>query len=194
MSTIPRTEKPLKIFFYMADGLSRINACIGLAQTLTQRGHRTIFMVNSVFDEKLRKYGFETVLLYDHSKAQKTSDQPKDAKPWKQVGEMMRSRGFFSSKTPLEKYKMQAGAEDSPFLKGIRDQILQFDQQIEKAIIDGRPDIMIIDQFLLPPSILKTGIPWAYLNSGNPIPVFASRELPPRGSGKCFLAKSHSSN
>ena len=180
MTTIPKCDKPLKIFVHTMDGLGHLNACIGMSQTLAQRGHQVIFLINSPFAGKLRKYGFDEILLYERNK----SVQEQGRNVMKESGEMLKRIGFLSAKTSIEKYRPQAELKEHPFLKSLFDKVLEFNPQIEEAIEREKPDFWIMDQLMIPPCILKCKIPWAYLNSGNPIPVYASMDLPPRASGK----------
>lgn len=45
------------------------------------------------------------------------------------------------------------------------------------------PDVIIIDSFIISPAILRSGIPWVYLFSANPIGLYTSPKMPPFGAG-----------
>ncbi len=49
------SEKSLTILFAPLDGWGHINACIGLAEVLLNRGHRVVFAIDISFKGKLKR-------------------------------------------------------------------------------------------------------------------------------------------
>ena len=45
------------------EGVGHVNATIGIAEALKDRGHRIVYVVLNSFEGKLKKYGFEEELL-----------------------------------------------------------------------------------------------------------------------------------
>ena len=64
---------------------------------------------------------------------------------------------------------------------------LEYEPQIEAAIQREKPDLFILDHFLISPAIQKSGIPWVYLFSANPLGLYDSEKLPPMGAGRCIV-------
>jgi UDP:flavonoid glycosyltransferase YjiC (YdhE family) len=56
-------NKFLTILFVPIDGIGHVNACIGIAEALKERGHKIIFAISKSWNEKLVKYGFEEELM-----------------------------------------------------------------------------------------------------------------------------------
>src|SRR6218665_993379 len=137
-----KAVKPLKIFVHSMDGLGHLNACIGMAQTLKQRGHRVIFVINSPFAGQLEKYGFEEILLHEKDSAERPKQQQQNRNIMKESGIMLKKSGFLSGKTSLEKYRPQADWQDHPFLRGLFDKVSYFDQQIQDAIEQEKPGFL----------------------------------------------------
>src|SRR5699024_10966992 len=69
------------------------------------------------------------------------------------------------------------------FLKSIYDGVVQFNPQIAKHIETEKPDLFIIDHFMVPPALPLSGVPWIFLFSGNPLSLYKSDKLPPFGGG-----------
>ena len=49
----------LTILFAPIDAVGHVNACIGLAEALKDRGHRIVFLVSKPYSGQLFSYGFE---------------------------------------------------------------------------------------------------------------------------------------
>lgn len=52
MANIQPPKKKLKILFHAMDGTGHLNACVGVAEALTKRGHSVLFLVNEAFQSK----------------------------------------------------------------------------------------------------------------------------------------------
>ena len=175
--------KPLKIYFYSMDGMCHLNASAGMAQTLAKRGHTVCFLLNEAFKGEFAKFGFEEVLLKLKPKnTKKNLDQNNNVV--KQNAENLLKSGFLSAKSPLEKMQDQMNSgKENEFIASMYDDMLEFNPQIEKMLQIGKPHIVIVDSFLVPPAIQQAPIPWAFLCSATPLCVLKSKKLPPHGSG-----------
>ena len=92
--------------------------------------------------------------------------------------------GFLGPASPLEKFKSQLENNVNVLAEFFAD-LPEFNVQIEKAIEEGKPDVIIVDSFVIPPAILKANVPWIFLCSAQPLCVFQSEgKLPPYGMGK----------
>ena len=190
-------SKPLKIFFFAIDGIGHLNACVGMAQALAQRGHTITFLLNEGFKGQFAKYGFEEILLKkdppsngevagsgaDPAGSDPAKLQP-PVNPIKEMAKILLTMGLLGPKTPLEKMREQlAGKND--FFKESFATLRPFNIQIEKAIEEGKPDAFIVDTFVVPPSIMKANLPWIFLCSAQPLCSLPSKGiLPPFGAGK----------
>ncbi|KAI2797952.1 hypothetical protein BLOT_013861 [Blomia tropicalis] len=176
----------MKILFFAVDAAGHLNACVGLAQALVERGHKVKFLLNESFKGQFGKFGFDEMLLKPapmpnfEGKEKKTDEPP--VNPIKVMAEMLLKSGFLSSKTPLEKMKENKKFGDE-FLTRIYDGLVHFNPQIEEIIKNEKPDLLIVDHFIVPPCFPKSGIPWMFLFSGNPLNLYRSTKLPPFGGG-----------
>ena len=50
------------------DGVGHVNATIGIAEVLRDRGHRIVYVIAKTFEGKLKKYGFEEEVLIDEER------------------------------------------------------------------------------------------------------------------------------
>jgi UDP:flavonoid glycosyltransferase YjiC (YdhE family) len=53
----------LTILFAPIDAVGHVNACIGIAEVLRDRGHRIVFAISDNWREKLKVFGFEEELI-----------------------------------------------------------------------------------------------------------------------------------
>lgn len=110
--------------------------------------------------------------------------------PVKTFARMMVNSGMLNkeNKTPLERVKemaeKRAKGDDGPdFALKMYEPLVDFNPQIKKAIQDQKPDLFILDHFLVPPALPESGIPWLYCFSGNPLAIYGSKDLPPFTTG-----------
>lgn len=180
-------SKPLGIYVYAMDGTGHLNACVGLAQALFERGHRITFLLNAAFKGQFAKFGFEEILLFDRTPQTDKSDPSvksveESVNPVKQMAQMLLDSGVMNGLSSLE--KLHAGEKgDSDFAEQQFHVSVQFNPQIEAAIRQGRPDVIIVDHFYVPPAVLTAGVPWVTLLSCNPLLALNNPNLPPASSG-----------
>ena len=155
---------------------------MGLGQACAKRGHRVIFLVNSVFAGQFAKFGFEEILLY-RNESKSINDVPDD--PVKGFAEQLLKSGFLSGLSSLEKLKSFNPANKADnFVQTLFDSTVDFNPQIGAAIEREQPDAFILDHFLGPPVVFQlTDIPYMFLYSGNPLSLYKSDKLPPFASG-----------
>jgi UDP:flavonoid glycosyltransferase YjiC (YdhE family) len=166
----------LTILFAPIDAVGHVNACIGIAEVLRDRGHRIVFAISDNWREKLKVYGFEEELIKLSKKV--TVEDP--AKFW---AEFVHRAGMLGPSSPLEKIKSMA---DVGF-KEIIDRNKTSDPIMKEIVCRIKPDIILIDGFVWMPSLMNSGIPWVWSISCNPLGIdFAidDKRLPPSTSGK----------
>jgi len=170
----------LTILFAPVDAVGHVNACIGIAEVLKERGHRIIFAINDSWGGKLKKYGFEEELIVDPNR-----DPNED--PAKYWAKLLIHMGAMMALPPMEKMKiMMSSGMMSQFIDHAKR-----DDPIYKEIIDKyEPNVIIIDGFVCYPSLVYSGIPWVWSVSTNPLFCTDDENLPPAGFGnyKNFFA------
>lgn len=173
------TNNGLKILFMLNDFVGPQNACIGLAQTLADRGHRIYFCIEKEFVGKFSSYGFDEkqclLLLNSENEQQKL--------PTLEVYvEKLLSYGFVSDKNAFEKVCQMSKVN---LVKAtFEDKLKQFDGQLKRYLGNIEPDLIIYDGEVISPAILFwPKCPWIYLFCSHPIGLFDSDLLPPFLSG-----------
>ncbi len=170
--------RKLTILFSPLDAVGHMNACIGIAEVLRDRGHRIVFAMSDIWRDKLKIYNFEEEII--EIKDMKTNEDP--AKHWAEVVERS---GLMGSLTTTQKMK----ALNNNILKEEIDRIKNTDTLMRKIINRIKPDIIIIDGYVWMPSVMNSGIPWVWSISCNPLCMdygIDDETLPPSLSGQKF--------
>ncbi|CAG2114056.1 unnamed protein product [Medioppia subpectinata] len=166
-------KKSLKALFIPVDGIGHVNACIGIAEQLITAGHRVSFLMNTQWEGKLRHYGIDEILYPPLQGRQAGSNAALDG------ANMLRSFGIIGSAGPLD--TMVAWVTNLvPHC--IRESRLM-DPFVDKAIADLQPDVIFIDQVVAMASVERSGIPWVWVSSYNPLFQLYDERTPPPGSG-----------
>ena len=97
-------NRKLTIMLAPIDLVGVVNAYIGIAEVLLQRGHRIVFAVSDKWRGNLGVYGFEEAII-GHQESQ-TNEDP--AKYW---AEYLANSGLFGPISPIEKLKSLNSAE-----------------------------------------------------------------------------------
>lgn len=184
-----KSSKRLKILFFALDGIGHLSASVGLAQALASREHRVFFLQNEAFKGQFSKYGFEEIFLKnakDNEPLKQETEEPKK-NLMKETAQQLLASGYLGPKSSLEKMRDQTPPEDGELMPALVQSMAEFDPQIESIIELEKPDLLVLDHVIVPPSIQKADIPWVYSWSANPIVVYHSDKLPPFGSGKSML-------
>ena len=131
------------------------------------------------------------ILLVDKPKpkpetdvSSKTEDAAAAENPIKVLSQQLLSTGLLSGANSLEKLKLM---EKADFFEDMLQRAIVFEPQIEKALNEKKPDLIILDHFYISPAIQRSGIPFVLIFSGNPIMCMNSTKLPPPCSGIYFL-------
>lgn len=159
----------LSIYFFSMDLVGPQHACIGLAQALKARGHRVRFFARSEAAARFRHYGFECFDLVDNVK--QSENVVKD------FIASFKETGLFDDRSPLEKMKIIVA---SAFFKDETNQCLGYEPQIRAILAKERPDLVVVDSEVLPPSLIcQKDFPWVMIFCSNPVGLFNSPDLPP---------------
>ena len=169
-------SKKLTILVAPMEGVGYVNATIGIAEALRDRGHRIVYVVLNSFEGKLKKYGFEEELL--------TNNETKDMKPGENIATQLKESGLFSNISSLEKMKIIVDPTGS---EKMMEERIQLKDQIEKVVKKVNPDVILIDDFVGLPCLIHSGKPWVYIESSNPLFLFEHEKLPPALSGIVWI-------
>jgi hypothetical protein len=169
----------LTILFAPIDAVGHVNASIGLAEVLKERGHRIVFAINHSWNGKLKKYGFEEELIIDPNRD--LNEDP--AKYW---ANFLQHMGAMMALSPMEKMMLMSSKD---FMTQILVQAKR-DELIYKEIVDrNQPHVIIIDGFICQPSLVYSGKPWVWLVSTNPLLCIDDENLPPPALGEFLIEK-----
>ena len=150
-------SKSLNILLVPAPGTGHINSCVGIAEVLISSGHKCTFTVIESWRGKLTKFGINEIVI-------KLMDEfPPNVDPNKLFGEMMIRAGIFGPKTPFEKMS-GSGQSYARKLKNL----IELNDILEELLKTFSPDVIILDQFYIPPAVILSGIPYVWSWSGNP--------------------------
>nr|XP_027206016.1 UDP-glucuronosyltransferase 1-6-like [Dermatophagoides pteronyssinus] len=193
------SSKSLKILFQPADGIGHINAAIGLAQALANRGHQVFVFTLPNEIGTFKKFGLNEIHLQltneENNKKKNDSNDKKDAdkdhplKSSKETLERMSDAGIFSHRSSIDKidaYRAMIDVRDQTSHGYQRHQQLkEIHPQMVTAIDKLKPNLIIADSchFSLSPCIAYGKIPWIFLYSENPLSLFDSPNVPPPLSG-----------
>ena len=165
-------SKKLTILVAPMEGVGHVNATIGIAEALRDRGHRIVYVVLNSFEGKLKKYGFEEELLINN--------ETKDMKPGENIATWLKSSGLLSNASSLEKMKIII---DPMMSEKMLEEKIECKDQIENVMEKVNPDVILIDDFVGLPCLIHSCKPWVNIASANPLFFLGDEKLPPAMSG-----------
>ena len=92
----------------------------------------------------------------------------------------MLSNGLLSGANSKDKLKF---LHNAGFMEDLYQRMVAFEPQIEKALAEHKPDLIILDHQMVSPSIQRSGIPFVVIFSAGPLLIFDNEKLPPPCSG-----------
>ena len=163
----------MKVLFHCMDSCGHIAAATGLAEALAARGHQVTFLVSELHRGRFARLGFGEVLLsMKKNKSEEDENSVSAAQPcFKQTAEQLARNGLLSGVSPLEKLRRHNVGEGN-FLDTLCEKLAAFDGQMEAAIERLQPDLLLCNQFLTPPAILRAGLPWIFQVSFGGVQLF----------------------
>ena len=172
------SNKSLNIIFYSIESVGHIHSGIGMAQVLLEAGHRIKFIISELWKGKLVEYGFEEVVIPQQTR-------PVNLDPSAHSSDLFQKAGALDPVSPLDKAKAMFTN-----IAPVRISETKYkDPMLEELVITLKPDLIVMDQWQCVPAVEKSGIPWIYSCSYNPLMGFEMRSnlhndvLPPATSG-----------
>lgn len=157
--------------------VGHVTACRGAARPLLARGHRVVFVTNGDWAGKLKSDGFEEYIFEGrHSNLAHVEN------PGAHLAKGLHENKVFGPYTPEDKGKKLA----EYFLlsdEAIAD-MLHVNKNVEKAIQDIQPDVILVDNVVLLPAVYYSGKPWIRVMSFAPLYGIFDERLPPPGLGR----------
>jgi spore coat polysaccharide biosynthesis predicted glycosyltransferase SpsG len=166
-------SKNLTILFVSVEGVGHVNACIGLAECLRDRGHKIVFTVDKTFEGKLIRYGFIEEKIFD-------PNEGKFKNPGEEGAKSLMESGILSGMSSLEKIELMS---KQTFFVEMIDKMKMNEPTLKAIIEKHKPDVYIIDHFVGSPTLIYSDKPWVFLFSGNPLFVLDDERTPPGASG-----------
>jgi MGT family glycosyltransferase len=148
------------------------NNCVAIANVLTERGHRVVFVVDESFRGELDKRGFEERLM---RMAPPDVDADPDADPW---AEFIRVTAPEFAKPTIEQIETVTKPIWEALVAGER----YSHERLMEIWDDVRPDVVCSDNVTGYAAVELAGAPWVRFVSANPLEM-RDPDLPPALSG-----------
>ena len=158
--------KRYTVLYMPIDAHGHVNACLGTAQVLRDRGHRIVFAVDYAWRDILTREGFEVEL----------HGQENDKEFWPQFFQKNAKYFRLSPIDTFEKFLV-------PIIKVMIDTHIERDSQYREIINRIKPDIIVVDNIVCSPAMINSGIPWVSQMSANPLLYLTDKRTPPAFSG-----------
>lgn len=165
------SERPTAVFF-PEQAYGPTNNCVGIGQALLRRGARVVFVVEESFAGTLEAQGFEERVMRltpppetEEAPGQFWTDFIRDTAP------VFRTSTFEQLETFM-----------APTWQALIDGAHYVDDRLEEIFADVRPDVVVEDNVVTFPAVLRQEAPWVRIASCNPLELM-DPELPPPYSG-----------
>ena len=168
------SSKSLRIVVLPVNGQGHLNACHGLCEELRDRGHQIIFLLDPDFSGRLKRYGFEEVLLPAIEKP--TAGDGKTF--WQSFVE--HNAGLFAQTALSQMTNLL------PLVfRAVFEAQLACEAAVQAAIDQLQPDLIILDSYVSTPPVVNSSrdIPWVWMFSASPQAMFLDPKLPPFYTG-----------
>jgi len=160
------------IVFFPEGAYGPTNNCVGIGQTLRQRGHRVVFVIEESFAGALEEKGFEERLMRLQAPAE-TEEEP--GQFWK---DFIRDTGPVFRKPTIE----QLEGFIHPTWEALVDGSKYVDERLREIFDELRPDVIVEDNVVGFPAVVTADCPWVRIASCNPLEL-PDPDLPPVFSG-----------
>ena len=160
------------IVFFPEGAYGPTNNCVGIGQTLRQRGHRVVFVVEESFAGALEEKGFEERLMRLQPPAE-TEEEP--GQFWK---DFIRDTGPVFRKPTIE----QLDGFIRPTWEALIEGSKYVDERLREIFDELRPDVIVEDNVVGFPAVVTADCPWIRIASCNPLEL-PDPDLPPVFSG-----------
>ena len=160
------------IVFFPEGAFGPTNNCVGIGQTLRQRGHRVVFVVEESFAGALEEKGFEERLMRLQPPAE-TEEEP--GQFWK---DFIRDTGPVFRKPTIEQLEGFIRPTWEALVEGSK----YVDERLREIFDELRPDVIVEDNVVGFPAVVTADCPWIRIASCNPLEL-PDPDLPPVFSG-----------
>jgi MGT family glycosyltransferase len=160
------------IVFFPEGAYGPTNNCVGIGQTLRQRGHRIVFVVEESFAGALEEKGFEERLMRLQPPAE-TEEEP--GQFWK---DFIRDTGPVFRKPTIEQLEGFIRPTWEALVEGSK----YVDERLREIFDELRPDVIVEDNVVGFPAVVTADCPWIRIASCNPLEL-PDPDLPPVFSG-----------
>lgn len=166
------SEQRPTVVFFPEGAFGPTNNCVGIGQELLRRGLRVVFIIEESFAGTLEAQGFEERLMrlnpapeQEEAPGQFWTDFIRDTAP------VFRT----STTEQLETFI-------APTWQALIDGAKYVDARLEEIFTELRPDVVVEDNVVTFPAVLRQPAPWVRIMSCNPLEM-PDPELPPPYSG-----------
>ena len=160
-----KMSKHLKVVFAPTELAGHVNAGIGLAITLRSRGHHIHYVINEYHKEIVSDLGFDiSVVDYD------------DHDDFEVIYYRMIAWFYKQDLLTTINYLANTKQNITDFFRMMKRFVVK-DQMLEKIIEDTDPDLIVIDDLFVYPAIHKSGKPWVFFYSPNPLWFYQDHNL-----------------
>jgi MGT family glycosyltransferase len=160
------------IVFFPEGAYGPTNNCVGIGQTLRQRGHRVVFVVEESFAGALEEKGFEERLMRLQPPAE-SEEEP--GQFWK---DFIRDTGPVFRKPTIEQLEGFIRPTWEALIEGSK----YVDERLREIFDELRPDVIVEDNVVGFPAVVTSDCPWIRIASCNPLEL-PDPDLPPVFSG-----------
>jgi MGT family glycosyltransferase len=160
------------IVFFPEGAYGPTNNCVGIGQTLRQRGHRVVFVVEESFAGALEEKGFEERLMRLQPPAE-AEEEP--GQFWK---DFIRDTGPVFRKPTIEQLEGFIRPTWEALIEGSK----YVDERLREIFDELRPDVIVEDNVVGFPAVVTADCPWIRIASCNPLEL-PDPDLPPVFSG-----------
>ncbi|CAG2110689.1 unnamed protein product [Medioppia subpectinata] len=165
------STKTYQICFVPCDAFGHVNACLGLAQSLTQFGHKCVFVVNQTWKDLIVGLGFDVeVYIEAHKEGVNGIDV------WIKSMRESRHSLILSSFDKIREF-------EAPGWPTMTADVKTFNTDVQRIIDSVKPDAIVADNLISVPAVVSADVPWIDLISCNPLYYWSDERLPPGGSG-----------
>jgi MGT family glycosyltransferase len=160
------------VVFFPEGAFGPTNNCVGIADVLAGRGARVVFIVEESFAGTLEARGFEERLMrlgpppaVDEVPGQFWKDFIRETAPVFRRSTFEQLEGFMA-----------------PTWRALIDGAMYVDDRLEEILDEVRPDVVVEDNVVAFPAVVRCGVPWVRIVSCNPLEI-RDPALPPPYSG-----------
>ncbi len=158
------TDRSLTVLFMPESAYGPTNNCIGIGNELLKRGHRVVFAAEASWAGKLSALGFEEDLVDLTAPPESEALEQEAGAFWK---EYIQAIAPEFSKSTIEQLETVTRPIWDELVAGAK----YCDPQLTAIIARTKPDVIIEDNVLTFPALLRAGVPFVRIVSCNPLEI-----------------------